>query len=102
MAGMGTHLATERVRLVTPRLQLARPEFYPNRAQSVLAATAEDAVALNHWRAGYIATYALFEAVALSPTVYRIQVLARGPFLRRGSHPDSVFRPPRRPSHTMG
>ena len=30
MAGMGTHLATERVRLVTPRLQLARPEFYPN------------------------------------------------------------------------
>jgi hypothetical protein len=29
------------------------------RAKSVLAATPEDAVALNRWRAGYIATYAL-------------------------------------------
>jgi hypothetical protein len=36
MAGMGTHLATERVRLVTPRLQLARPEFYPNPFEVVL------------------------------------------------------------------
>ena len=29
MAGMGTHLATERVRLVTPRLPLARPSSIP-------------------------------------------------------------------------
>ena len=29
MAGMCTHLATERARLVTPRLQLARPSSIP-------------------------------------------------------------------------
>jgi hypothetical protein len=29
MTGMGTHLATERVRLVTPRLQLARSSSIP-------------------------------------------------------------------------
>jgi hypothetical protein len=32
MAGMGTHLATERVRLVNPRLQLARPSSIPIRS----------------------------------------------------------------------
>ena|SRR5216684_8756047 len=62
------------------------------RAENVLAATPEDIGALNRWRAGYIATYALSEAVALygfAPAFFRIRVLASGPFLRLTSRVSS-------------
>ena len=57
-----------------------------------MAATPEDIGALNRWRAGYIATYVLSEAVALygfAPAFFRIRVLASGRFLRLASRVSS-------------
>jgi F0F1-type ATP synthase membrane subunit c/vacuolar-type H+-ATPase subunit K len=42
------------------------------RAEVTLAAQPEDATALNRWRAGYIITYALCEAMALFGLVLRV------------------------------
>jgi F0F1-type ATP synthase membrane subunit c/vacuolar-type H+-ATPase subunit K len=72
-------------------------------AESVLGATAEDAVALNRWRAGYIATYALCEAVALYGLVLRFtgsRFWQAMPFYLAGFILMLFFRP-RRPSTTI-
>jgi hypothetical protein len=41
------------------------------RAAETLVSRPEDAVSLNHWRTGYVATYALCEALALFGLVQR-------------------------------
>lgn len=43
------------------------------RAQPALSLNPEDALSLNHWKTGYIATYALCEALALFGLVLRIR-----------------------------
>jgi len=43
------------------------------RAGESLAARPEDSLSLNHWRTGYIATYALCEALALFGLVLRFR-----------------------------
>jgi F0F1-type ATP synthase membrane subunit c/vacuolar-type H+-ATPase subunit K len=43
------------------------------RAASALATQPEDNVSLNHWKTGYIATYALCEALALFGLVLRFR-----------------------------
>ena len=41
------------------------------RSAESLAARPDDALILNHWRSGYVATYALCEALALSGLILR-------------------------------
>jgi F0F1-type ATP synthase membrane subunit c/vacuolar-type H+-ATPase subunit K len=43
------------------------------RAADVLASRPDDNISLNHWRTGYIATYALCEALALFGLVLRFR-----------------------------
>lgn len=43
------------------------------RAAGTLAARPDDTISLSHWRTGYIATYALCEALALSGLVLRFR-----------------------------
>jgi hypothetical protein len=44
-----------------------------SRAESELAVHPDDSVSLNHWRTGYITTYALCEALALFGLVLRFR-----------------------------
>jgi len=73
-------------------------------AESTLARDSEDAAALNRWRAGYIVTFALSEAVALYGIVLRFigagfrQVV---PFFIAGFIL-MLFFGPRRPSNAIG
>jgi hypothetical protein len=73
-------------------------------AESTLAGNSENAVALNRWRTGYIATFALSEAVVLYGVVLRFVGLGFRqvvPFFVAGFIL-MLFFGPRRPSNAIG
>ena len=73
-------------------------------AESTLAANPENAAALHRWRTGYIATYALSEAVVLYGVVLRFMGLSFSqviPFFVAG-FVLTLFFAPRRPTNAIG
>ncbi len=74
------------------------------RAEQTLVQNADDSASLSRWRAGYVITYALCEAVALYGIVLRFMGFKREqvlPFYLAGFIL-LVFFAPRRPSNTIG
>ena len=74
------------------------------RAERILAHNAEDSVSLNRWRAGYIVTFALSEAIALYGFVLRFLSFSLAqvmPFYVAGFVLLVIFRP-RRASNELG
>jgi F0F1-type ATP synthase membrane subunit c/vacuolar-type H+-ATPase subunit K len=73
-------------------------------AERALQENPENAVALNRWRAGYIVTFALSEAVALYGVVLRfagVRFSQVGPFFVAGFIL-MLFFGPRRPANAIG
>jgi hypothetical protein len=66
------YFAVTLVALTTVGMSFAVWRLFVLRSEAALAAQPGDAVALKRWRAGYIFTYALCEAVALFGFVLRI------------------------------
>jgi hypothetical protein len=66
------YFAITLVALTMVGMAFAAWRLFVLRSEATLAALPEDAVALKRWRAGYIFTYALCEAVALFGFVLRI------------------------------
>jgi F0F1-type ATP synthase membrane subunit c/vacuolar-type H+-ATPase subunit K len=66
------YFAITLVAITTVGMTFAVRRLFVLRAEVTLAAQPEDATALNRWRAGYIITYALCEAMALFGLVLRV------------------------------
>jgi hypothetical protein len=66
------YFALTLVAITTMGMIFAVRRLFVLRAEATLAAQPEDVAALNRWRAGYIITYALCEAVALFGLVLRV------------------------------
>jgi hypothetical protein len=66
------YFALTLVAITTMGMIFAVRRLFVLRAEVTLAVQPEDTAALNRWRAGYIITYALCEAVALFGLVLRI------------------------------
>ena len=74
------------------------------RAERILAHNAEDSVSLNRWRAGYIVTFALSEAIALYGFVLRFLSFSLAqvmPFYVTGFVLLVFFRPRRPPNELV-
>ena len=71
------------------------------RAERILAHNAEDSVSLNRWRAGYIVTFALCEAIALYGFVLRFVGFSLAQVMPFYGFVLLVFFRPRRPPNEL-
>ena len=98
------YFAMTLVAITTVGMIFALRRLFVLRSEGTLASQPEDTAALNRWRTGYVAIYALSESVALFGLVLRILGFTLSevtPFYLAGFALMLVFGP-RRPSSEMG